>query len=362
LTVNNSTSSNITEVVCGNYTAPSGMVYSMSGTYQDTIQNATNCDSIIIINLTVNNSTSSNITEVVCGNYTAPSGMIYSMSGTYQDTIQNATNCDSIITISLTVNNSTSSNITEVVCGNYTAPSGMVYSMSGTYQDTIQNATNCDSVITINLTVNNSISSNITEVVCGNYTAPSGMVYSMSGTYQDTIQNATNCDSIITINLTISTIQLGVSQNGTTLTADEAGATYQWLDCSNGFTPISGATGQNFVPTANGDYAVEITNSNNCVDTSTCTNVSGLSITNNQFTNEVKLYPNPTTGPIKLDLGTIEEEVSVRIYTVEGKLIFDKNFDSTNLIDLNVDGLSGFYLITVHTASGKVATFKLIKQ
>ena len=307
-------------------------------------------------------SSSSSISEVVCGSYTAPSGMLYTTSGTYQDTIQNAVSCDSIITINLTVNNSTSSSISEVVCGSYTAPSGMLYTTSGTYQDTIQNAVSCDSIITINLTVNNSTSSNISEVVCGSYTAPSGMIYTSSGTYQDTIQNAVSCDSIITINLTVSTIQLGVSQNGSTLTADEVGAMYQWLDCNNGFAPISGATMQSFDPTANGDYAVEITNSNNCVDTSACTNVTGLSITNNQFMDKVKLYPNPTNGPVQLDLGTIEEEVTVRIHTIEGKLIFDKNFEQTNLIDLNVEGFSGLYLITLRTASGKTASFKLVKQ
>ena len=86
-------------------------------------------------------------------------------------------------------------------------------------------------------------------------------------------------------------------------------------------------------------------------------------ITNNPFTKEVKLYPNPTNGPIKLDLGTIkEEEVSVQIYTIEGKLIINKNFDRTNRIDLNVDDLFGFRLVIIHTESGKVASFKLVEQ
>lgn len=47
--------------------------------------------------------TSSTITPSACDSYTAPSGAVYSATGTYTDTIPNAGGCDSIITINLTV-------------------------------------------------------------------------------------------------------------------------------------------------------------------------------------------------------------------------------------------------------------------
>jgi hypothetical protein len=47
------TTSSITEVVCSDYTAPSGQVFTVSGVYIDIISNATGCDSMIMINLTI---------------------------------------------------------------------------------------------------------------------------------------------------------------------------------------------------------------------------------------------------------------------------------------------------------------------
>ena len=47
--------------------------------------------------------TTSSITETALDVYTAPSGVTYTTSGIYNDTIPNAAGCDSIITINLTM-------------------------------------------------------------------------------------------------------------------------------------------------------------------------------------------------------------------------------------------------------------------
>lgn len=49
-------------------------------------------------------STSNSITATSCNSYTSPSGLIWTSSNTYMDTIPNATGCDSILTIDLTIN------------------------------------------------------------------------------------------------------------------------------------------------------------------------------------------------------------------------------------------------------------------
>ena len=95
----------------------------------------------------------SNITEVACDSYTSPSGVNYSSSGIYNDTIMNAAGCDSIISIDLTVNYSDAITITETRCESYTAASGTVYSNTGTYIESYSNVAGCDSSITLNITI-----------------------------------------------------------------------------------------------------------------------------------------------------------------------------------------------------------------
>lgn len=202
------TSATIAPVACGlNYTAPSGAVYSSSGTYMDTIPNIAGCDSLITINLTLSAPTSSSVTATACDMYTAPSGAMYMSSGTYMDTIANVMGCDSVITINLTINMASSSAMSVTACDSmYMAPSGAMYTTAGTYMDTIANMMGCDSVITINLSFSTPTSSTMSVSSCDSmYTAPSGAMYTTAGTYMDTIANMTGCDSVITINLTFNT-------------------------------------------------------------------------------------------------------------------------------------------------------------
>lgn len=98
-----------------------------------------------------------------CKPINSPSGnYIYSLSGTYLDTIPNTVNCDSIITIIYNlINNTSYTNLTISSCDDYTSPSGnSIYTTSGSYLDTISTFQNCDSIFAINLTItriNNSV-------------------------------------------------------------------------------------------------------------------------------------------------------------------------------------------------------------
>lgn len=65
------------------------------------------------------------------------------------------------------------------------------------------------------------------------------------------------------------TIDNAVTVTGTTITANQSGADYQWLDCDNGLASISGETNQSFTASVTGNYAVEIT-IEGCVNLSGC--------------------------------------------------------------------------------------------
>jgi hypothetical protein len=89
--------------------------------------------------------------------------------------------------------------------------------------------------------------------------------YTVTGT-------ALGCTSSAVAYVTVNTIDTSVYASGTYFYAYENGTiTYQWLDCNNGNTPISGATNQTFFPAATGAYSVEVTNYiTGCIGTSNC--------------------------------------------------------------------------------------------
>jgi hypothetical protein len=146
-----------------------------AGTYTLTLSGTcgTGSDTITLNSL----ASMAGLTEIVCDQFTAPSGALFNSSGVYVDTIPNAVGCDSLITINLTVKNSTSSGFSVSSCGAYISPSGQIWTTSGTYVDTIDNTVGCDSIITIDLTVVDSFSASITQQN-GTLTAlPAGAVY-----------------------------------------------------------------------------------------------------------------------------------------------------------------------------------------
>jgi hypothetical protein len=308
----------------------------------------------------VNESTTSSITEVVCDTYTAPDGQTYTSSGNYTAIIPNAAGCDSTITIDLTVNESTTSSITEVVCDTYTAPDGQTYTSSGNYTAVIPNAAGCDSTITIDLTVNESTTSSITEVVCGDsYTAPDGEIYTSSGSYTAVLTNAVGCDSTISIDLTIVDIDPSIDQQGELLTAVYSDGAYQWVICDGpDLTPIAGETNQSYTVTANGSYAVVISDQG-CEATSDCITIDNLSVSEVQK-GEIVLYPNPTKDKVTIALDGVSNTGTITVLDATGRLVHTRNITSaTEMIDLS-NVANGVLLIQVQTSTQE-QSFRVVK-
>ena len=104
-----------------------------------------------------------------------------------------------------------------------------------------------------------------------------GINYTSSGIYNQILTNLSGCDSLVTLDLGIISVDTSVSYviSSSTLTALAPNATYQWLDCNNNNTPVAGETNQNFSPTSNGNYAVEVTQ-NGCTAISNCYQINNL--------------------------------------------------------------------------------------
>jgi hypothetical protein len=77
----------------------------------------------------------------------------YSVSGTYDVTLQNTAGCDSIAQLVLTIGAPTTSSESATACGSYTW-NGTTYSQSGAYTFVSTNASGCPNTATLNLTIN----------------------------------------------------------------------------------------------------------------------------------------------------------------------------------------------------------------
>ncbi len=152
------------------------------------------------------------------------------------------------------------------------------------------------------------------------------------------------CSFTVTVNGGVDT---SVSRNLSTFTANETGATYQWLNCDSSFMAISGATNQSYTATTNGSYAV-VVSKNGCTDTSACQMINNVGISPNEFGN-ISIYPNPTNGLFTIDMGSYDEAVNYTITSIDGRIVTQKSNVIDNKITIDLGNESkGVYLLKLH--------------
>ncbi len=353
----------ITRVVCKSYKTPSGKkTFTISGIYADTLKGFGGCDSIFVIKLTVYKQSFITISEKVCNAYLSPSGKTYMQSGTYIDTLVNYTGCDSIITIKLEIMRSSSS-ISRTACNQFKSPSGKyTWTQSGIYQDIIVNQAGCDSVMSIQLTIHKTSYATLPVSACRSFTSPGKKrIWNSSGTYMDTMINQSGCDSVITINLSITTINTGVTQNISVLTAVSTSGTYQWLDCNQSMGVINGETNRIFKAKVIGDYAVAITE-NNCSDTSTCYKVSSIVGLESHKLPAFKLMPNPGRGIFEIVLPVECANAVVRVMDISGRIVFEQSYQAFSQGVIELNEVSGLYFIEIDSPQYKAVQCLAIER
>ncbi|MFN8393725.1 MAG: T9SS type A sorting domain-containing protein [Bacteroidia bacterium] len=199
--------------------------------------------------------------------------------------------------------------------------------------------------------------SNAAEVGCDAVTV-NNQTYSVSGVYTQTFTNSDGCDSILTITVTINTVDTTVTGGGgNPLVAQATGATYQWLDCDNGFAPISGETNATFSPSITGHYAVAVTQ-NGCTDTSGCHEVIIIGVQNPQ-SQWATASPNPNNGTFTLQLTAGLDAAEVVISDALGRVIESTQVSEKSVIE--IDGKAGLYFLRVRTAEGE-QVLRMVKQ
>ncbi|GAB4420234.1 MAG: hypothetical protein OHK0039_33600 [Bacteroidia bacterium] len=245
-----------------------------------------------------------------------------------------------------------------------------VLTTAGTYTEAFVSRDGCDSVVTIQLSFAPGFTQNETATICQGETYDfGGQTLTEAGVYNEIFTAANGCDSLVT--LTLSVLQVPEAVVSTPISSpllfaqDDAGTdssySYQWLNCDTDFSPIIGETDSIFFPQVSGSYAVLMTRTGGCADTSGCLSFS-VSIATDAFRSSVRLYPNPTRGEATLAFTEQPGEVDVKLFTAQGQLVRAwKPVESKDTV-LNVSDLSaGLYILQVR-AGDRQATWKLRKD
>jgi len=322
-----------------------------------------------IIKFQDNCTTTNNITDVSCGTHYWGTNS-YTTTGTYTQNFLNQFGCDSAVTLDLTVHPAMPiTDIFPVACDSFVF-NGQVYHTSGLYIDTLTSVVyGCDSLVRFDLTIipgiynvaylsgstvstyDNFGSYGVQWVDCdNNYAIISGETSvnytpAISGSYAAILTSpscgvdTTNCVEVC------AGINNLISLSGTQLSALQAGATYQWVDCNNGNAIIPGATLQNFTPAVTGNYGVMVTVAG-CTVTSSCmfVTINNTSI-NNEHWQGVKIYPNPATTLFTIDGLNVGAEI--KILDLTGKLILNKTTNSNSLTVFTGEFVPGVYIVQV---------------
>ncbi len=300
----------------------------------------------------------------ICSNqYIYLGGAQQNTAGTYYDTIPITPSIDSVYITTLSIIDISTSTDTLIACDSLTWQDGITYFASNnTATYTLTNAANCDSIITLNLTINYSSTTDLDIAVCNtSYTVPSGdETYTESGIYMDTIPNMVGCDSIMTIYLNVVVVDTSVTVNPPVLISNEEDAIYQWINCET-MDPLINNTNQSYTAIVDGIYAV-ILNEEGCIDTSSCHQIIGVFEMENDFGNNLLVYPNPTTGIVVIDLSTNYALISGKIHNINGELISVFKFRNSSRISLEIDGPVGYYFIEIIATGNKKAIIKVLKE
>jgi hypothetical protein len=144
---------------------------------------------------------------------------------------------------------------------------------------------------------------------------------------------------------------VGTTLAGVTITATTTGAgiTYQWLVCPGMAIAPGASTNQTYTATANGNYAVVVSNPG-CSDTSACVTVNSVGIAEWMDEHEISVYPNPNNGSFTIK-GS--KESNLILQNEVGQIVQHFALNASNNYRFSMDNLSnGIYFIA--TGNNKV--------
>lgn len=139
------------------------------------------------------------------------------------------------------------------------------------------------------------------------------------------------------------------------LNASHNDASYLWQD---------GSTDSTYTVTQTGNYSVELSINGQLFKDSlsiSFVNCDTLDLPE-EIPNDVKLYPNPISDQINVDLDKEYENLSVRIINQFGQLVFEKKYWQTSQLQISLDIPAGMYILEIRDKFIQPKRFKFIRK
>ncbi|MBR9860236.1 T9SS type A sorting domain-containing protein [bacterium] len=240
-------------------------------------------------------------------------------------------------------------------CGSWTSPNtGRTYTSSQVIIDTSYSPYGCRTIETFNLKIGQITDTTINLYNCGNSGQNSEVKY---------LTNINGCDSIIRIvvnhNFKPNT-SIFFNEEAHQLWATTSDLEYQWLNCIKNYEAIEGETESRFTPKYEGFYGLEVTKGP-CVDTTTCYYVSNERL-EDPIPFMVKVYPNPSSGVVQIDVNEHQRFLRVEIIDLTGRVYLNVQYNDVNTALLDLPEKDGIYILVVHTSKNEPQRFKIYKK
>ncbi len=144
-----------------------------------------------------------------------------------------------------------------------------------------------------------------------------------------------------------------ITQNGTALHSSATSGN-QWYNQTGA---IGGATSQNYTITANGYYYVIVTSGGCSSDTSNVIHVTDAGISTNDINKTIKMYPNPVTNELTIEINSNTTNTHFEILNSIGQVVFEGSMLEKTVIQTSNFSL-GVYVIKFE--KGETFEFKKI--
>ena len=336
-----------------------GAYQTQADIYLDTLVSSGGCDSVVETMLWVYPVENGTDSITICqGDSIELGGMLRSTVGAYADT-NFIGGTAHINQVTLFINQPVISNSNMFIAtGDSAFLAGMWRYTSGTYCDTIGG---CDSINCIQLSVDSLTYLTImdsVEICTGDSFQIGNSYYSTSGTHSDTVGNGFVQDTVYMTFLSIDSFNsvLQIFSSAMWLKSNQINPPFMWFDCDSQVVVATTQTGY-YQPGYSGNFAL-INQASICGDTSECLYHSN---TQNKGQLDVRGYPTGAVDQYNLIFSTVQFDAKIDLYDLQGQLLQSWSESEVKEVTLPLSQVAaGVYLVRIQATEGS-ATLKFAK-